>query len=347
MARPPRMERAGAWYHITARGIERRPIFHDDRDCRHFCELLEQWVKRFGLVLHGYVLMGNHYHLLLETPLPNLSQAMQWLNVSYTVWFNRRRQRAGHLLQGRFKAIVFDPLESALQLSRYVHLNPVRVKSLGQDKAARRAGRVGVSERPDPKLVQRRVERLRAYRWSSYPAYAGYRAAPQWLEREKILSYLGPTKSDSPEPYRKYVEQAVREGLEQSPWEALVEQVILGTDKFIATVRQQWRGSERESRGLKRLRGLPTWEEAVQVVERLQGQRWEQFRDRHGDCGRDLVLYLGRRRCGMKLRALGELAGGIDYVSVSGAIRRLEQRAQKEKSFRKLLHHVLAQIENR
>ena len=149
MARPPRVVRAGAWYHVTARGIERRPIFHDDRDRRQFCELLEQMVHRFRIVLHGYVLMANHYHLLLETPVPNLSQAMQWLNVSYTVWFNRRRQRVGHLLQGRFKAIVFDPLESALVLSLYVHLNPVRLKQLGQDKAARRAQAIGLSPKPD------------------------------------------------------------------------------------------------------------------------------------------------------------------------------------------------------
>ena len=346
MARPPRVLRAGAWYHITARGIERRTIFHDDRDCRHFCELLAEMVTRFRVVLHSYVLMGNHYHLLLETPAPNLSQALQWLNVSYTVWFNRRRQRVGHLLQGRFKAIVFDPLESALQLSRYVHLNPVRLKSLGQDKTARKAQRAGLSPKPDPALVQRRLERLRAYRWSSYPAYAGYRSTPRWLERQTILGHLGNTQGDPLAAYRQYVEQGVREGLAQSPWDGLVEQVILGSQKFVESMRRQWRGSERESQGLKRLRGLPCWQDAVQVVERLKGQTWNQFRDRHGDWGRDLALYLGRKRCGLKLKALGALAGDIDYVSVSGAVRRLEKRAQKEKFYKKLLHNALTQIEN-
>lgn len=347
MARPPRVVRPGAWYHITARGIDRRPIFHDDRDRAHFCELLAEMVDRFRVVLHGYVLMSNHYHLLLETPLPNLSQAMQWLNVSYTVWFNRRRKRVGHLLQGRFKAIVFDPQESALRLSVYVHLNPVRLKALGQDKATRRAQAIGVSPKPDPAAVEQRLKKLRAYRWSSYPAYAAYRAAPEWLERHTILGYLGKGAGDRHAAYRRQVEQSVREGLEQSPWDALVEQAILGSQKFIHSLRRQWRGSERESRGLKRLRGLPCWEDAVRAVERLKGQRWKDFRDQHGDWGRDLALYLGRKRCGLKLKALGELAGGIDYVSVSGAVRRLEQRAEKEKFFRKLLHNALAQIENK
>ena len=347
MARPPRVVRPGAWYHVTARGIEQRPIFHHDRDRRHFCDLLEQLVERFRVVLHAYVLMSNHYHLLLETPVPNLSQAMQWLNLSYTVWFNRRRQRAGHLLQGRFKAIVFDPLESALSLSRYVHLNPVRLKRLGQDKAARRAQAGGLSPRPEPAMVQQRLERLRSYRWSSYLAYAGHQSAPEWLERGTILAYLGTAPGGPRQAYRQYVERAVREGLAERPWDALVEQVVLGSQKFIASLRQQWRGSPRESRGLKRLRGFPDWVQAVQAVERLKGQSWKEFRDRHGDWGRDLALYLGRKRCGLKLRALAELAGGIDYVSVSGAVRRLEQRAERDKFFKKLLNNALAQIENR
>ncbi len=95
MARPLRIEYPGAWYHVTARGNERRAIFRSARDREHFIELLEVCVARFSLRLHAYVLMSNHYHLLLETPEANLSRAMQWFNVSYTVWFNRRHGRCG------------------------------------------------------------------------------------------------------------------------------------------------------------------------------------------------------------------------------------------------------------
>jgi putative transposase len=113
---------------LTARGNERRPIFRDDRDRQRFCELLAELVDRVRL--HAYVLMDNHYHLILELRESNLSRAAQWLNLSYSVWFNRRHERSGHLFQGRFKSVIVSPQEWGLALSRYVHLNPVRVDGL-------------------------------------------------------------------------------------------------------------------------------------------------------------------------------------------------------------------------
>jgi REP-associated tyrosine transposase len=118
MARALRIERPGGWYHVTARGNERKSIYLDEADRRHFCQLLSQAVASFGLTLHAYVLMDNHYHLMLELAEANLGRAMQWLGVSYSVWFNRRHQRSGHLFQGRYKAIVVEPLGWGLELSR-------------------------------------------------------------------------------------------------------------------------------------------------------------------------------------------------------------------------------------
>ena len=105
MARALRIERPGGRYHITARGNERNSIYRDDSDRTHFLELLAETTERFALRIHAYVLMENHFHLLLETPEANLSRSLQWLNVSYSVWFIRRHQRAGHLFQGRFHSI--------------------------------------------------------------------------------------------------------------------------------------------------------------------------------------------------------------------------------------------------
>jgi REP-associated tyrosine transposase len=346
MARPPRIIRAQAWYHVTARGIERKPIFVSDRDREHFCELLSEWVERFKVVVHAYVLMDNHYHVLVQTPEANLSRAMQWLNLSYTGWFNRRRQRWGHLFQGRFKAIVFDPQECAVRLSRYVHLNPVRIHGLGLDKATQGAQRRGLSPAPESELVRQRIQTLRDYRWSSYLAYVGLRPTPKWLERARILEYLGRGKGSREQAYRRYVEEAIRDGLQETPWCELVERVALGSARFVRSLQRHWRGDEREIPGLKRLKGLPPWTKAIGIVEKLRGEPWDTFRDRYGDWGRDLALYLGQRRCGIKLKALGELVGGIDYGSVSGAIRRLEQRALHDKSIRKLLHEAVRQIEN-
>jgi putative transposase len=346
MARPARILKADAWYHLTARGIERRPIFLDDKDRKHFCELLAEWVDRFGVVLHAYVLMDNHYHLLAQTPQPNLSAAMQWLNLSYTAWFNRRRKRCGHLFQGRFKAIILDPIPCALMLSRYVHLNPVRLQRLGLDKAAQKTLRQGLGALPDPALVRERLQSLRAYRWSSYAAYAGRVNAPSWLHCKGLLEFIGSSKGDRRATYREYVESAIREGLPERPWDKLVEQAALGSAAFIRSLRPHWRGQPREVPGLQRLRGLPTWKAALAVVEELRRAPWDQFRDAHGDWGRDLALYLGQRRCGLRLRELGALAGGMDYSAVSVAIRRLEHRAKTDKSVRKLLERANSQLSN-
>ena len=127
MSRPLRIDRAGGCYHVTARGNERRDIFRDEVDRLKFLELLGEQSERYGLRPWCYMLMDNHFHLGLETTEPNLSRAMQWLNVSYRVWFNRRHHRSGHLLQGRFKAVLVDFEGWGLELTRYVHLNPVRM----------------------------------------------------------------------------------------------------------------------------------------------------------------------------------------------------------------------------
>src|SRR5262249_39165863 len=156
-----------------------------------FLQLVPSWLARFRARLHAYVLMDNHYHLLLETTEANLSRAMQWLQTAYTVWFNRRHRRAGHLFQGRFQAVIVEPETWALSLTRYIHLNPVRVRKLGLDKAAQRAQRQGIGVTADAGLVQARLERLRTYRWSSYRAYVGRAQAPLWLDCEAVLRQGG------------------------------------------------------------------------------------------------------------------------------------------------------------
>jgi REP element-mobilizing transposase RayT len=345
MSRPIRIERPGAWYHVTARGNQRRAIYRDDRDRRHFCELLGETVERFGLVLHGYVLMDNHFHLLLQTPEPNLSGAMQWLNMSYSVWFNRRHGRVGRLFQGRYKAVVIDPIGWGLELSRYLHLNPVRVSRLGLDKAVRQRSRVGALDAPNRSLVQERLARLRRHRWSSYRAYVGLAKGPPWLRMETVLRLGGGPKGQGQrEAYRNYVESAVRQGLPESPWERLTAQVVLGGAAFMQELREALRGNRRGQTGLRHLHDRPTLTEVIACVEKLKGEKWEAFRDRYGDWGRDLVLYLGRKDSGLKLRELAEAAGGIDYVSAWAAVERFEQRLAKDASLSNRLRQVRKRI---
>jgi REP element-mobilizing transposase RayT len=332
MARPLRIEHVGGWYHDTARGNERRDIFRDDRDRSHFLELLGAMVERFGVVLHCHVLMDNHYHLILELKERNLSLALQWLNLSYSAWFNRRHDRAGHFFQGRFKSILFHAPASALELSRYVHLNPVRVGRLGLGKAERGAGRAGAGPAPEARRVQERIRRLRSYRWSSYRAYMGASACPAWLERGGIAAMNRGTPARQRKHYIRYVEEAVRQGLEGAGvWAELKEGAILGSAQFVQRMREHLAGDRQEQRGAARLRtqrlALP---EVIAAVEKVKGERWEEFRDRHGDGGRDMVLYLGRRRCAMKLKELGAACGLDSYGSVVMAIRRYERKLAQD-----------------
>jgi putative transposase len=126
MARPLRIAYPGAWYHVTSRGNEQKDVFKSSKDREKFLDYLVSATERYGAAIHVFCLMSNHYHLLLETPGGNLSQIMRHINGAYTTYFNVKRKRAGHLFQGRFKAILIEADEYALELSRYIHLNPVR-----------------------------------------------------------------------------------------------------------------------------------------------------------------------------------------------------------------------------
>jgi putative transposase len=132
MARPLRIDIPGGWYHVVNRGAEKRTIFPNAEANEHFLELLSKLPDRFAVKIHGYVLMATHYHLQIETQNANLSQAMQWLNVSYRSWYNRLHERRGHLFGGRWKSILHDPKTTALTINRYIHLNPVRAAGLGE-----------------------------------------------------------------------------------------------------------------------------------------------------------------------------------------------------------------------
>ena len=184
MARATRVDLPGAWYYVLDRGTQRRAIFRSARCCEKFIELLSSLPERFGMRLHGYVLMGNHYHLQLESPEANLSKAVHWLNVSYSVWFNRKYSRVRSLFQGRFKAILHEPTET-LKSNRYIHLNPVRIAALGRHET-----RDVAAHEITPQLAQRRMDALEKYHWSSYVFFAGTRAAPSWPCTGSIFGVL-------------------------------------------------------------------------------------------------------------------------------------------------------------
>ena len=203
MARPLRIEFPGAVYHVTSRGNAKQAIFLDDEDRGGFLDLLSIVVERFNWLCHAYCLMGNHYHLLIETPKGNLSKGMRELNGVCTQGFNQRYRRVGHLFQGRYKAILVEKDNHLLSLCRYVVLNPVRV---------------GLIERPEQ------------WRWSSYRATIGLVKRPSFLTADWILSQFGGRKRVSMERYRRFVMEGIGK---ESPWETLKGQIFWATDEFI------------------------------------------------------------------------------------------------------------------
>lgn len=203
MARPLRIEYAGAVYHVTSRGNEKKPVFKDDTDRENFLNALQHVIKRYNWICHAYCLMTNHYHLLIETPDGNLSLGMRQLNGVYTQLFNKWHGRVGHLFQGRFKAILIQKDSHLLAVCRYVVLNPVRAK---------------MAEAPE------------AWKWSSYLATAGKTRSHPCLTTDWVLGQFSRRLDKAENEYRQFVHQGIGE---KTIWSEVRGQSLLGEDDFV------------------------------------------------------------------------------------------------------------------
>jgi REP-associated tyrosine transposase len=202
MACPLRIEYAGAVYHITSRGNERKPVFKGDQDRINFLNTLQHVNKRCNWICHAYCLMDNHYHLLVETPEGNLSVGMRQLNGVYTQLFNKLHGRAGHLFQGRYKSIVIQKDSHLLEVCRYVVLNPVRAKM---------------------------VEKPEAWKWSSYRATAGRESSHPCLTVDWMLGQFSGKRGKVEQEYRQFVQGGINK---ETIWTDVRGQALLGEDEF-------------------------------------------------------------------------------------------------------------------
>jgi putative transposase len=337
MARPTRIDFPGAWYHVLNRGIEKRVIFRSKVCYERFLKLLSSLPGRFGVKLHGYALMPNHYHLQVETPEANLSQAIHWLNVGYSVWLNRRYSRVGPLFQGRFKAILHEPTE-ALVISRYIHLNPVRVQAIGGHE-----GRGSPELEITKELARQRVETLEHFPWSSYGYFAGIRSPVDWLSTDAILEFFDQgSQRERQKAFSRSLKEAAAAGTWEIDWKKRLKYtVLLGRAEFVTQMRELLQGDRDEQTGLRRAarEALP-WTQIVRAVSEVWDRPWQELLLARGSGAREAALFLGRTRSRLSLKELGSLSGGLHHNAVSIAIRRFSLRLHKDRKLQRKLSQV-------
>ena len=340
MARPLRIEIQGGWFHITARGQNRDRIFKDLADAVNFADRLAQLPERFGVEVHSYVMMPNHYHLLLRTPRGGLSRAVQWLNTGYSIWWNNRHERVGHVFQGRFKSILIEEGQRLLELSLYLHFNPVAVEELGLGKGKRAAAARGLDD-ADAEMLAKRLQTLRVWRWSSYRAMAGYDEAPPWLSTNEILRRAGGTA----DAYRIMAESRLA-ALGGAVWSDLHKGIILGTPAFAEQASADIK-LHRENTRPADWSGHISWSDIVSWVEQRRGMPWAEIRRKKHDWGRNLAWWAGHRWAGITLRELGEASGGVDYATVAKAIERFPAATAKLPEQQQAVADITAFVQSR
>jgi len=315
VSRPIRLQYPGALFHVTSRGNRKQKIFRDDRDRQLFLELLGAAVQRFAWIVPAYALMPNHFHVVIQLTLETLSKGMQWLNGKYARAFNRRHGYVGHLFQGRFDAQLVDKNVYFLELLRYVVLNPVRA---------------GIVARPGD------------YLWSSHRAVIGSAPAAEWLAIDDALVQFGPDHEIARAAYDAFVNSAI--GVESMLWKNLVGQVYLGTDAWIAEVRERLKLKPRadDHPRQQRIVGSPHMTDIIAVVAKTFSADENCIRNRRGGVPRMAAAWLA---CNEGLLTNREIAAGLRLRSsghVSDVIRRCDVELDRNPLLREYIDRCLS-----
>jgi len=308
MSRPLRIEYAGAFYHVTSRGNEGKTVFKSNRDKEKYLSYLESAHERYGALIHVYCLMRNHYHLLLETPRGNLSQILHHINGVYATYFNIKRSRSGHLFQGRFEGILVDKDEFGKELSRYIHLNPVRA---------------GVVKTPSE------------YPWSSYRYFVGKDEKPKWLTTEWVLGNFGGEERGRGRKYKEYVEGEEANGLE-TPLKKVIAATFLGGEEFIDRIKMQYLGKKkidgRDVPAIKKILTGPAPETIEKAVINVMGGDHSFFKK---SC-----IYLSYQHSGLSLEEIGKYFG-MQRSAVSQLSRRFKETIKGDQELSKILSKIV------
>ena len=319
MARPLRIEAAGMWYHIMNRGVLRKEIFKSDEDYQKFLDNLVDNCEKFNVEIHSYALMPNHFHLFLKTNEANLSRFMHRQLTVYTNWFNLKYERVGHLFQSRYKSIVVDNNTYGTEITRYIHLNPVRTKK-------------------NLKLSLREKRRiLKNFKWSSYAAMIGLKPAYPFLIIHDTLECFGNNYKEQIENYIGFVEEGIKKDLD-SPLKHTVAQTVLGPESFVREIRRALQVDNKhnsESRNAVRKSVSLSIEKILEVVSKEYDVDIQSIlKNGKGNRNiepRQVAFYLASKYCVgiMTLNEIGILMGCKGGNSVSMATKRINKLIDK------------------
>jgi len=315
MARPYRLQAEHCLYHITSRGDDRKKIFVNERDYRKFLEYLRTAKKMFQFHLCAYCLMGNHYHLLIETTLPNLSKIMQYINTAYTIYYNTKHKRCGHLFQGRFKSIIVEADSYFSELTRYIHLNPIKAK---------------IADSPEK------------YPWSSYNAYLDNKTEDFMIDKDRIKELLAMDVSE----YRQFILSGIINTADL--FKKVYAGCILGSGAFIKEKLSQLQ----EEVGVKdvahkrAVKNIVAPQEIINKVAEYFKQEPREIREsnKRPMTAKKAALYILRRKTGRTNNQIGELFK-MKFAAVSKAILSFEREMKENKSLRKAIQEITSRVE--
>lgn len=321
MARQLRIQYPGAVYHAMCRGNERRDIFRSDEDRMAFLRFLARSLEIYSVKLHAYVLMADHFHLLIETPLGNLSEFMRRFNITYTGFFNRQHQRVGHLYQGRYKSVLVEREAYLSTVSRYIHLNPIRIKSLEEVPAGEK------------------LEGLLQYPWSSLPGYLDHKKQQSMVDYSLVLADFGGVAKIGRDRYLKQIANDIDEDLDIQ--DKIFSQSILGGEDFVDWVTRAFLAGaqEREQPSAKYIRQHHHQDLVLSIIEEETGKDLDSLKREKGALRR-ITMDLLYRHGGLKGPAIGGLFD-VDYSVVSQERKRLRAHMAGDAK----LHNLVRRLE--
>ena len=312
MARPYRLQSEDCFYHITSRGDDRKKIFISEYDFTKFLEYLSLAKTKFKFYIYGYCLMSNHYHLLLETTQANISKIMHYINGSYTTYYNIKRKRSGHVFQGRFKSIVVDKDSYFLELSRYIHLNPIKAKI---------------------------VDNPAKYRWSSYPAYLGKKNS--LLDKDRIRQYLDMNAGQ----YERFVLEGIKDP--RDPFKNVYAGFLLGSAKFIKekleSLKHQVEGDEVSYK--QTIEPTLQKDDIIKAITDKYHKTIEQIRisKQRPMKEKNLAVYLLRKYTSLTNKEIG-LELGMKPMAVSKSALRIERLISQDRGLRRETEGIVSTV---